>query len=176
MNMSSDPIDKHLAALPREIAPPPLVWAGIAAAISPPRPSRWPLALAASLVVAELAVTLMWSLMHPVTAPLMAHEPALQREVTVVSFVTPDQGGYQRARTNIEQLFHERLALLRPESRAKIEKNLQIIRDANEEIRRALEADPASPLLLEFLQNTDQQEFDLYQSVVRNTEPVMRST
>jgi hypothetical protein len=176
MNMPPDPIDKHLAALTREISPPGSVWAGIAAAISPPRPSRWPVALAASLVVAELAVTLMWSTTHPATAPLVAHEPASSREVTAVSFVAPDQGGYQRTRTDIEQLFHERLALLRPDSRAKIEKNLQIIRDANEEIRRALEADPASPLLLEFLQNTDQQEFDLYQSVVRNTEPVMRST
>jgi hypothetical protein len=176
MNMPSDLIDKHLAALPREISPPGSVWGGIAAAISPPRPSRWPVALAASLVVAELAVTLMWSMTHPATAPLVAHEPSSSREVTVVSFVAPNQGGYQRARTDIEKLFHERLALLRPESRAKIEENLQIIRDANEEIRRALEADPASPLLLEFLQNTDQQEFDLYQSVVRNTEPAMRST
>jgi hypothetical protein len=176
MNMPSDPIDMHLAMLPREISPPGSVWAGITAAISPPRPSRWPVALAASLVVAELAVTLTWSMMHPATAPLVAHEPASQREGTVVSFIAPDRGGYQRARTDMERLFHERLALLRPDSRATIEKNLQIIRDANEEIRRALEADPASPLLLEFLQNTDQQEFDLYQSVVRNTEPVMRST
>jgi hypothetical protein len=176
MNMPSDPIDKHLAALPREIAPPASVWPGIVAVISPPRPARWPVALAASLVAAELVVTLMWSLMHPAAAPLMAHDGASQREITAVSFVAPDHGGYQRTRTDIEQLFHERLALLRPESRAKIEKNLQIIRDANEEIRRALAEDPASPLLLEFLQNTDQQEFDLYQSVVRNTEPVMRST
>jgi hypothetical protein len=176
MNTPSDPIDKHLAALPRDITPPPSVWAGIAAAISPPRASRWPVALAASLVVAELAVTLMWSVMHPATAPLLAQGPAAMPPVTAVSFSSPNQGGYQRTRADIEQLFHERLALLRPDSRAKIEKNLQIIRDANEEIRRALEADPASPLLLEFLQSTDQQEFDLYRSVVRNTEPVMRST
>lgn len=175
MNMPSDPIDKYLAMLPREISPPGLVWAGIAAAISPPRPARWPVALAASLAVAEIAVTLILSLMRPATAPLIAHDGASQRAITMVSFVAPDQGGYRRTRTDIEQLFHERLALLRPESRATIEKNLQIIRDANEEVRRALEADPASPLLLEFLQNTDQQEFDLYQSVVRNTEPVMRS-
>jgi len=176
MNMPSDPIDRHLAMLPREISPPGSVWAGIAAAIRPPRPARWPLALAASLAVAEVAVTLMWTLTHPAGAPQVSMAPSSSQELTAVSFSTPDRGGYQRTRNDIEKLFQERLELLRPESRAKIEKNLQIIRDANEEIRRALEADPASPLLLEILQNTDQQEFDLYESVVRNTEPAMRST
>lgn len=176
MNNSFEPLDRHLATLPREIAPPPAVWAGIAAAIRPPRASRWPLALAASLVVAELAVTLTWSLMHPASTPLIARAQDAMPAVTTVSFTSPNGGDYQKARSDMEQLFRERLALLRPESRAKIEKNLQIIRDANEEIRKALDADPASPLLLQFLQNTDHQEFDLYQSVVRNTEPVMRST
>ncbi len=176
MNKPADPLDKMLAALPRQITPPLSVWTGIAAAIRPPRPARWPLALAASLAVVEVAVTLMWTLTHPTGASQVAMAPSSSQQLTAVSFSAPDRGGYRRARADIEKLFQERLALLRPESRAKIEKNLQIIRDANEEIRRALEADPASPLLLEILQNTDQQEFDLYESVVRNTEPVMRST
>jgi hypothetical protein len=175
MNMPIEPIDRYLAALPREITPPLSVWSAVAAAIRPARPARWPVALAASLVVAEIAVTMMWSMTHPTAETMMAQKAASPPEVTAVSFIAPDQGGYQRARTDIEKLFRERLTLLHPESRAKIEKNLKIIHDANEEIRRALEADPASPLLLQILQNTDQQEFDLYQSVVRNTEPVMRS-
>jgi hypothetical protein len=103
----------------------------------------------------------MWPLMHPATAP-----PAAQRfappPITEVSFGSPQQAGYQKAKADIEQLLHKRLSLLRPESRAQVEMNLRIVRDANEGIRRDLEADPASPLLLRFLQNTDQQEFDLH--------------
>jgi hypothetical protein len=176
MNIIQDPIDRHLAALPREIAPPVYLWAGIAAALDTPRAARWPVALAACLVVSELAVTLMWSLQHPVNPPLIAHDLMRAQPITKVSFASPNQGEYQQTRAGIEQLFRDRLALLRPDSRAKIEQNLRIIRNANEEIRRALEADPASPLLLQFMQNTDQQEIDLYLSVVRNTEPAMRST
>jgi hypothetical protein len=91
--------------------------------------------------------------------------------MTSVSFSLPDAARYQSARAGMEATFYERLKLLRPETRATIEANLQIIRKATEDIRRALDGDPASPLILQLLNDTYQQEFDLYKNVTRDTEP-----
>ena len=90
-----------------------------------------------------------------------------------MSFASPRQPAYLLAHDQLERLLHERLQLLRPDTRAKIEANLQIIRNADEQIRRALQNDPDSPLLLELLESTQQQEIQLYESVVRNTEPAL---
>ena len=48
-----------------------------------------------------------------------------------------------------------------------------IIRRANEDLRSALAHDPASPLLLQLLHSTSQQEIDLYTSVAQSTEPLL---
>ena len=66
------------------------------------------------------------------------------------------------------------LALLEPVTRDRIEHDLSIIRAANADIRRALAADPQSAVLNRLLESTWQQEFDLYTTVVRTTEPAMQ--
>jgi len=175
MKPIAESLDQQLAALPRTVEPPRDLWPAIAAATGPQPRARWPLSLAASVAVAALSAVLTWSLMRDRTvAP--AAPVAAPRPVTTVSFAAPDQVQYLKARASIEQLFRERLQLLRPNSRAKIQANLQLIQTATADIRRALEADPASPLLLQLLENTEQQEFDLYRSVTRNTEPALRSS
>jgi hypothetical protein len=72
--------------------------------------------------------------------------------------------------------FRERLALLDPATRARIEASLAIIRKAHEDIRKALASDPASPVLEQLWQSTWHDELDLYDHVVRATQPTMTRT
>ncbi len=171
MNADDKALEQQLLDLPRAIQPPQDLWPGIEAAIRPARRSRWPLALAASVAVAVTGSLFAWKLLHV----SRSESPTLQASgpVTSVSFASPQQPAYLRAHAQLERLFRERLQLLRPDTRAKIEANLKIIHDADDNIRRALEADPASPMLLELLQNNQQQEINLYTAVVRNTEPAL---
>jgi hypothetical protein len=175
MKPTTESLDQQLAALPRTVEPPRDLWPAIASATGPQPRARWPLSLAASVAVAALSAVLTWSLMRD-RAAAPSVQVAAPRPVTEVSFAAPDQQQYLKARESIEQLFHERLQLLRPDSRARIEANLQLIQSAAADIRKALDADPASPLLLQLLENMEQQEFDLYRSVTRNTEPALRSS
>ena len=176
MNLPPKSLDEQLADLPRSIEPPPQVWTRIEAAMHPggrPR-SPWPLALAASAVVAAVSVMVTWKLLRaPAVPPVASTTPALTQPVTAVSFALPQQAAYLQGRAQLERVFRERLTLLRPDTRAKIETNLAIIRTANDSIRQALEADPSSPLLLQQLQSTQQQEVDLYSNVARNTDPAI---
>jgi hypothetical protein len=176
MNLPPKSLDEQLAALPRAIDPPQQVWPQIEAAIRPASRSRssWPLALAASVVVAAVSAMVTWKLLRAPTLPVSAmNGSAVTQPVATVSFALPQQAAYLQGRARLEQVFRERLALLHPDTRAKIEANLTIIRDANESIRRALEADPASALLLQQLQSTQRQELDLYTNVARNTDPAI---
>jgi hypothetical protein len=176
MNHPPKSLDEQLADLPRSIEPPQDLWPQIEAAIQPARRSRspWPLALAASVLVAAVSVMVTWKLLRaPGVPPVASTAPALTQPATAVSFALPQQAAYLAARAGLEQVFRERLQLLRPDTRAKIEANLAIIRTANDSIRQALEADPSSPLLLQQLQSTQQQEVDLYSNVARNTDPAI---
>ena len=78
-----------------------------------------------------------------------------------------------RPRTALQQTFRERLALLDPATRAQIEASLAVIHRAREEIRKALGAAPDNPVLEHLLQSTWHDEFDLYDDVVRTTQPTL---
>ena len=87
-----------------------------------------------------------------------------------------ENAGYLATRATLERDYRERVALLAPETRARIEQDLALIRSAHEDIRRALDSDPGSRVLLQLLQSTTEQEFDLYSTVGRNTEPLAART
>ena len=80
------------------------------------------------------------------------------------------------ARDAVEKTFRERLALLAPATREKIESSLAVIQKAHEDIRKALAADPQSPVLEQLWESTGQEEFDLYDRVVQATQPTMTRT
>jgi hypothetical protein len=170
MNRTHESLDQRLQALPRAIEPPQDLWPAIQGAIRPARRQRWPLALAASVAVTITGSLYAW---HMLRAGRVGPTVSVPTPITSVSFASPQQPAYLRAHAQLERLFHERLQLLRPDTRAKVEANLKIIHDADDNIRRALQNDPASPLLLELLENTQQQEINLYMSVVENTEPAV---
>lgn len=163
-------LDELLHTLPRIVEPHSELWPHIAARVQrQPRTARI-MNLAAGLAVASLALLMARSaLREGVQAPVTS--TATSTPMTAASFSLPDAARYQSARAAMETTFYARLKLLRPDTRATIEANLQIIRKANEDIRHALGSDPASPVLLQLLNETYQQEFDLYRNVARNTEP-----
>jgi hypothetical protein len=91
-------------------------------------------------------------------------------------FEEPRNPSYVAARAELEVSFRERVALLDPATRAKIEASLAVIRRAHEDIRKALASDPASPVLEQLWQSTSRDELDLYDRVVRATQPTMTRT
>lgn len=166
-------LDELLADLPRDIAPPRHLWRGIGRRLNPtPRRTR-PLmyALAAGVAGACVASALTWAVLHGRPA-----SPVALVAARAVSFDEPRNARYIAAREDLEVDFHERLKLLAPATRAQIEASLAVIRQAHEDIRKALASDPESPVLEQLWQSTWHDELDLYEHVVQATQPEMTRT
>jgi hypothetical protein len=164
-------LDERLAQLPRDLPLERDLWPAIDAAITAAgtgreRPRRVPLALAAGLAIALTAGIIGWQAGR-------SHSPLASAPGTE-GFAVPADPEYVKTRATLERTYHERLELLEPATRDRIEHDLSIIRAANADIRRALAADPQSAVLNRLLAGTWQQEFDLYATVVQTTEPAMQ--
>jgi len=174
MNHPKPSLDDLLARMPRDIPPSRNLWTEIAGEIErrPRRLGLW--AMAASLAAICLTGGLTLALIHG-TAVRAPHPTAqvAPRTDRPPNFDEPRDPAYQAARAELESSFKERMALLDPATRAKIEASLAVIRQAHEDMRRALEAQPSNPVLEGLLESTWQDEFDLYDDVVRNTQPAM---
>jgi len=121
-----DPLDKQLANLPRDIAPPRDLWAGIARSIdagaargavrSPRRARPMAFAAAAAVTAACLASALTWAVLHGRPGPAPAAVPLVAARAP--SFDDLQTPRYIAARDSLEHTFRERLALLDPATRA----------------------------------------------------------
>jgi hypothetical protein len=172
--MMEDPrdetLDELLAKLPRDIVVPRNLWPDIERGMKR-KPRIWSsLALAASVAIVCMAGALLWAVLHERPAGGSNSTAASSR---MVGFDEPSDPAYLAARADLERSFRERLAILDPHTRAEIETSLALIRQAHEEIRKALAAQPADPVLEHLLQSTWHDEFDLYNDVVRGTQPTM---
>jgi hypothetical protein len=129
------------------------------------------MALAAAIAVAAagLASLFTWAVLEGRSVPRV-----IQTVAASASFEEPRDPKYVLARDAVEKTFRERLALLEPATRAKIESSLAVIQRAHEDIRRALAADPQSPVLQQLWESTWHDEFDLYDSVVQATQLTTR--
>jgi len=166
-------LNEQLARLSRDVVPPEKLWPAIVREITRKPRRALPMALAAAAASACLATALTWVVLHgrpaatsrgPATAGIAA------------SFEEPRDPGYLAARAALQQTFRERLALLDPGTRTQIEASLAVIRRARDDIRRALAASPESPVLEQLLESTWHDEFDLYDDVVRATQPTLART
>ena len=182
-------LDQALASLPRSVTPPHDLWPRIARATAQSPAARmtphWPLAMAASLAVVSLLGALCWSVWRggapgsgmasgAGSGAMLAQQGAsTAAALNAASFETPQNAAYVAARAALVKTFEERLELLAPATRQRVQTDLALIRTANADIRAALGQDPASPLLLQLLRSTWQQEIDLYTNVSRTTEPMM---
>ena len=121
-----------------------------------------------ALAAAGLASFFTWAVLQSPSVPRV-----IQTVAATTSFDEPKDPKYVLARDTVEKTFRDRLALLEPATRAKIESSLAVIQKAHEDIRKALAADPQSPVLEQLWQSTWHDEFDLYDRVVQATQPTM---
>jgi hypothetical protein len=171
MNESpQQPLDRLLANLAKDVSPPGNLWPGIAARLDTRRRRATPMALAAgiALAAAGLASLFTWAVLQGPSVPRV-----IQTVAASGSFEEPRDPKYLLARDMAQKTFRERLVLLDPTTRAKIESSLVVIQQAHEDIRKALAADPHSPVLEQLWASTWHDEFDLYDSVVQATQPTM---
>ena len=150
-------LEKHLAALPRELNPERDLWPDIARRLDRPVRRAWiPLAVAASLVLSAASALFTWHLYEQrqadAAALLAAHETIRQIE-----------SPYLQARGTYEEQWPALRTRLDPEIAALIDRNLAIIRQANAELARALEKQPENRGLQRLLRQTLAQEVDVYQ-------------
>jgi hypothetical protein len=165
-----EPLDRLIANLPKEVMPPASLWPRIAVRLQGARHHRPPMALAAAIALAAacLASLFTWAVMQGPHVPRVIQSVAARG-----SFEESRDPKYVLARDMVEKSFHERLALLEPATRIQIESSLALIRQAHEDIRKALAADPESPALQQLWESTWHDEFDLYDHVVQATQPTM---
>jgi hypothetical protein len=176
MDREPNSLEELLARLPRDIAPPDHVWAGIARDVAAGRRKLWrPIAAAAALLCICVGGALTWGVLHEHPAAIAPAATALRAATPPAaagtrSFDEPRRPEYLAARAQLESTFRERLALLQPVTRAKIEADLAVIQRAHEDVRLALAAEPANPLLERFFASTLHDEFDLYAQIVEATQ------
>ncbi len=179
-------LDAALASLPRAVRPARELWPDIERAIeggavrnSTPAPrawrAQWPMALAASVLLASLVGALCWSVARQrTTADLVAQSTTASGAASIpVNFQLPQDAHYVAARAALERTFYERLDLLAPATRERVRADLDTIRKANADIAAALAQDPASPLLWQLMRNTWQQEINLYTTVAQSTQAML---
>lgn len=154
-------------ALPREMAPPRDLWAGIAERIEGERrarPAWWGpvgLAMAATLVVGIAA-----ALLHRTEragAPTLATTP-VSLDPTSIGAAEQD---YEQAATALMAALQERRDTLSPQTMASVEKNLLVMDQALAEVRAALGRDPGNPELTRMLVSTHRKKVDTLRRVVR---------
>jgi hypothetical protein len=165
-------LDQQLSQLSQDVAPPRNLWPDIAQRIQPAQRRPRPMLMAACVAGAAacLASVFTWAVLRKAAAP-----EGLPMVASTKAFAEPGDPKYIKARDSLQQSFRERLALLDPTTRAKIEASLAVIRKAHEDIRQALLADPSSPVLEELWQSTWHDEIDLYDRVVETTQPSVRT-
>lgn len=168
-------LDEALASLPLEIEPARDLWPGIRQATQVRNRQRWPVAMAASAALFTLVGTLSWSVWRHADDGQVASRPAGAAPAAqrLVSYELPQDSEYQAARGALERTFEERLKLLAPATRERVQQDLRTIRRANADIQEALRADPASPLLLQLMRSTWQQEINLYTTVTHTTDTLL---
>ena len=173
------------AELPKDIAPSRDLWPGIAArlgeAADAPRRSlpRWPLALAAAVLVASVSALLTWTLVRePAPPPTQVAGAAPTAEIVPVNY-GPNSGlspAELRARDLLLADFRAKFGTLRPDTREAILKNLAIMQAAADEIDAALAKDPASGMLKGLLVGTYKRELQLYSTVFTARDGLTRRT
>jgi hypothetical protein len=165
-----DSLDRMIASLQKDIVPPGNLWPGIAARLPGRTRRATPMALAAvvALAAAGLASFFTWAVLESRSVPRV-----IQTVAATNSFEEPRDPKYVLARDAVEKTFRERLTLLEPATRTKIEASLAVIQKAHEDIRKALAADPQSPVLQQLWESTWHDEFDLYDRVVQGTQSPM---
>ncbi|NQD36665.1 hypothetical protein HPT27_06480 [Permianibacter sp. IMCC34836] len=149
-------LQAELKQLPSELAPERDLWPEIAQQISKPARQRWlPAAVAASVLVSAMSAVFTWQLYQQRSddAALASSQQLLQQI----------ESPYQLARTSYAEQWPTLKTNLDPETAATVERNLQIIRTAHEQLAKALNKQPDDPALQQLLRQTLAKEIEVYQ-------------
>ena len=154
--------------LPREVAPPRDLWAGIAERIEAERrarPAWWgPVGLA---VAATLVVGIATALLHRSDPASVAPAPM----TTPVSLDSTSIGAaeqeYEQAATALLAALQGRRDTLSPETLASVDQNLLVMDQALSQVRAALGRDPGNPELTRMLVSTHRKKVETLRRVVR---------
>lgn len=170
--------------LPREIAPPRDLWAGIetrllpraveAPGVLPLRPRRtprWLLQAAAAVVLVAGSSALTYRLASrpartALLPPATVTQPATAVPTAFAAF-QPAEREYRMAIEDLQRLLAERRSEMSLATAATLEENLRIIDQAIAESRAALERDPASPSLARMLSSVYETKVQVLQQAVQ---------
>jgi hypothetical protein len=171
---SRDALDVRLARLPRELTPARDLWPGIEARLRGPARGRLGLGLAAGIAVLALLGLVLLQLSR--TAPRnlsAAGSPAAAASARAADAAprAARDAAYVRTEAAVEQSFEQELARLPKPTQIRLRQDLEIIRSARADIRRALDAAPENPLLQQLFADTWQQEMDFYTTVASTNNP-----
>lgn len=169
-----DALLRAVGGLPQSIEPARDLWPAIESRLDEPAGSRgprvqltWTYAIAAAIGCMALGALVSYSLLRNDTQPAISTESVAatsnQPAVLQASFGRYAALGpeYERARADLVINLAERLHRLPPTARIKVERNLDEIQRAVQEINAALELSPDDPLLQELLMDTYQDELKL---------------
>lgn len=172
------------AELRTEVTPERDLWPGIERVIAPPAtPARtvwnsvWAQAAAVLLLVGgSSGVTYLAMTDNAQTVPELTNGTTLVFEPVSGSFgsmynLGPD---YQDARRTLGAKVEDDLSRLTPEEREAVQKNIDVIRAAIDEINKALAEEPDNALLQKLLLNTYREELSLMMQVNGITSAAMR--
>ena len=152
-------LSEKLNALPRELAPEHDLWPEIARRIDRPKRSWLPVAVAASLAISAVSALFTWQILELRRQEAAAHAVALE-------YLQQIESPYLPARTSYEQQWNAVRGQVDPETAAIIERNLAIIRQANEELAAALKKQPDNRGMQQLLRRSLAKEVDVYQRAV----------
>ena len=162
--------------LATEIAPERDLWPGIAEAINAPRRTMW-----MPMLAQAAAVVLLVGASSMITYLVVKEDPQIV-EVTRPQLLTEPAafGGrsslgeeYRLARGQVTARLNRELEQLSPETRADVERNLAVIRQAIADINEALQKEPDNELLQELLAKAYREEVAVMQRIGNLTQQVM---
>lgn len=162
-----DWLKSRLATLPAGVPPARDLWPDIARRLDRPRHSRvLVFAVAASVFISITATFFTWRIFEQQRADAAALLAAQQMLARMQQPYLPVRAGH-------DARWPELRAQLDPETAEVVEQNLAIIRKANADLSAALERDPGSTVLRQLLQQTLDQEVDVYRRVAAAGRPAI---
>lgn len=158
-------LEDALARLPQEIVLTHDLWPCIEAAMRDEMSnrhaaSRVVFGLVAGCLLGVVAMSVLWGVPTPGTSGLLARDAASVMAV----------------RAQLATTYRTRLPLLDPPTRVRVERALGVIQAAQNDLAQSRRAAPDSAVLSRLYASTTRQEFDLYDAIVRATEPFVTGT
>lgn len=174
---NDDRLGTAAARLAQDISPQRDLWPGIENAITAPRRSRWmPLfAQAAGVVMLVGASSLLtYFVVKDEQRVIEVVRPVLTTETVAFDGRSLLGLEYNQALGRAQTKLDRELERVSPATRADVERNLAVIRQAIADIDRALEKEPDNELLQELLSRAYREELSIMQRVGSLTQQTMR--